>query len=271
MRVFVTLAGLFLSTALLSPAAHAADIRVLTAGAFKPVLLSQVAAFEQQSGHRLSVDNDTAGELLKRVRSGEAFDLLILTQGGLEQLGRTGEVRTEGIVPLARVGIGIAVKAGQPAPDVSSVEALRKSLLATRALTYMDPAGGSTSGAYLTGLFERMGIAQALRPKSVLVRAGLSAERLLSGEADIAIQQLSELIVVPGATGTVAELCATLVRYLGELPVELGLKTRLSQVGIAEADLEALATDAMKQTRLLINNPREVAYGDAYAIYAEVL
>ena len=200
MRVFVTLAGLFLSTALLSPAAHAADIRVLTAGAFKPVLLSQVAAFEQQSGHRLSVDNDTAGELLKRVRSGEAFDLLILTQGGLEQLGRTGEVRTEGIVPLARVGIGIAVKAGQPAPDVSSVEALRKSLLATRALSYMDPAGGSTSGAFLTGLFERMGIAQALRPKSVLVRAGLSAERLLSGEADIAIQQLSELIVVPGAT-----------------------------------------------------------------------
>ena len=98
------------------------------------------------------------------------------------------------------MGIGIAVKAGQPAPDVSSVEALRKSLLATRALTYMDPAGGSTSGAYLTGLFERMGIAQALRPKSVLVRAGLSAERLLSGEADIAIQQLSELIVVPGAT-----------------------------------------------------------------------
>ena len=78
-------------------------------------------------------------------------------------------------------------------------------------------------------------------------------------------------IVVPGAKGTADELCATLVHYLGELPVDLGLKTRLSQVGIAQADLEALATDAMKQTRLLINNPREVAYGDAYAIYAEVL
>ena len=78
-------------------------------------------------------------------------------------------------------------------------------------------------------------------------------------------------IVVPGARGTAAELCAALVRYLGELPVELGLKTRLSQVGIERADLEALATDAMKQTRLLMNNPREVAYGDAYAIYAEVL
>jgi molybdate transport system substrate-binding protein len=237
MRLFATLVGIILSTAVLAPAAHAADIKVLTAGAFKPVLLSQVAGFEQQTGHKLSVQNDTAGELLKRVRSGESFDLLILTQGGLEQLGRTGEVRADGIFPLARVGIGIAVKAGQPAPDVSSVDALRKSLLATRALTYMDPAGGSTSGAYLTGLFERMGIAQALKPKSVLVKAGLSAERLVSGEADIAIQQLSELIVVPGAT------------VIGMLPAEVQNYTVYSGAVGARAAQTAAASQLLQWLR----------------------
>ena len=101
--------------------------------------------------------------------------------------------------PLARVGIGVAVKQGAPVPDISTVDAFKKSLLAARAITYTDPASGGTAGTYLANLFEKMGIAAELKPKTVLVKGGLAAEKLMTGEADIAMQPASELLAVPGA------------------------------------------------------------------------
>lgn len=187
---------LFPLLALLALPVVAADLKVLTAGAYKPVLLSLAPAFERASGHKLVVENDTAGGLQKRVAGGEAFDVLVVTPAALANLTAqvSGPPR-----PLAKVGIGVAVKRGAPLPDVGSVEAFKRALLSARAIAGVDPAAGGTSGVYLWNWFEKEGIAATLRPKAVLVPGGLSAEKLVSGEAEIAVQQMSELVAVPGA------------------------------------------------------------------------
>lgn len=183
--------------------ARAAELRVLTAGAYKQVLQAAQPAFERETGHRLVIDNDTAGGLVRRVNGGEAFDLLVLTAGPLAELARTGAVRAAGDGaprPLARVGIGVAVKQGAARPDIGSVPAFRDALLAARAIATVDPASGGTSGIHLWRTFEAWGIAERLRPRAVLVPGGFSAAKVVSGEAEIAVQQLSELVAVPGVT-----------------------------------------------------------------------
>ena len=178
--------------------AGAAEIKVLTAGAFKPVVVAEVAAFERQTGHRVIVENDTAGALLRRIRAGEAFDLAVLTEAGAKELAGTGLVDPAATAPVAKVGIGVAVKQGAPLPDIGTSEAFQQALLAARSVAMIDPAAGGSSGIYLAGLFEKMGIAQQVRAKAVLVPGGLTATRLVNGEADLAVQQMSELVIVPG-------------------------------------------------------------------------
>jgi molybdate transport system substrate-binding protein len=119
--------------------------------------------------------------------------------------------------PLAKVGIGVAVKRGAPLPEIGSVEAFKRALLAARAIAGVDPAAGGTSGVYLWNWFEKEGIAATLRPKAVLVPGGLSAEKLVSGEAEIAVQQMSELLAVPGAqvVGPVPAELQTFTVYAG--------------------------------------------------------
>ncbi len=190
---------LFGAAALCATMAQAADIKVLTAGAFKSVLLAEVPAFEKQTGHKVDVQNDTAGALLRRIKSGEAFDLAVLTPAVVEELVRSGELLAGTSAPLAKVGIGVAVKRGAPLPDVSTTASFKQALLSARAVAYIDPKAGGTSGIYLAQLFERMGIAAQIAPKAVLVPGGYTAEKLVTGEADIAVQQMSELVAVTGA------------------------------------------------------------------------
>ncbi len=182
-----------------SAGALAADIKVLTAGAFKSVLLAEVPEFERQTGHKVSVLNDTAGALLRRIKGGETFDLAVLTPAVVDELVKSGELAAGTSAPVARVGIGVAVKKGAPLPDVSTTQNFRQALLSARAVAYIDPKAGGTSGIYLAQLFERMGIAAQVNPKAVLVPGGYTAERLVTGEADIAVQQMSELVAVDGA------------------------------------------------------------------------
>ena len=196
-----TLFTILASSALVaSMSASAAEIKVLTAGAFKPVVTALVPEFEQQTGHKVTVENDTAGALTKRIAGGEAFDLVILTPAALVELTKSGKVADGTAKPLARVAIGVAVKKGAVAPDISTVAAFQSALLAARAVAYIDPAAGGSSGIYLTKLFEKMGIADRIKPKAVLVPGGLVAQRLVNDQADIAIHQISEILAVPGAT-----------------------------------------------------------------------
>jgi molybdate transport system substrate-binding protein len=199
MRIIQT-AGFVWAACAVALSASAAELKVLTAGAFKPIVMSLAPAFEQRTGHKLVVDNDTAGALAKRIADGETFDVVVLTPAAIEQLTQAGKVAAGSSARLARVAIGVAVKKGAPAPDIASVEAFQRALIAARAVAYIDPAAGGSSGVYLTQLFEKMGIAPQIKAKAVLVPGGLVAQRLVSGEADIAIHQISEILAVPGAT-----------------------------------------------------------------------
>ncbi len=224
------LSPLLLALATLGPAsrAQAAEIKVLTAGAFKPVVTALVPEFEARTGHRLVVDNDTAGALARRIGGGEAFDLVVLTPVAIEQLARSGQVQAGSAQRLARVAIGVAVKQGAPKPDIASVEAFKAALLAARAVAYIDPAAGGSSGIYLQQLFDKWGIAAQLAPKAVLVPGGLVAQRLLNGQADLALHQISEILAVPGA------------ELVGPIPAEIQNYT------VYAAGLPAAAGDAAK-------------------------
>jgi molybdate transport system substrate-binding protein len=216
---------LALAGASLAAVAHAADVKVLASGATKALVDAAAAAFEQRTGDRLVVVGGTAGAVMRQVQAGEAFDVVIVTQDGVDELGRQGKVDARSAQPLARVGIGAAVRQGAAQPKIASADDFRRTLLSARAVAYIDPAAGGSSGIYLAKLFERMGIADQMRPKSVLVNGGLVADKLVDGQADLALQQMSELTGVPG------------VVVLGTIPAEYQhFTTYVAAVGAASAD-----------------------------------
>jgi molybdate transport system substrate-binding protein len=225
-----TLISLCLVVLGLAPAS-AADLKLLTAGAFKPVALELVPEFEKRTGHKVTIQNDTAGGLARRIAAGEYFDVIVMPPAGMAQFLGNKVVQSSG-KPLARSGIGVAVKQGTPLPDISTVEAWKQSLLAARAVAYIDPASGGSSGIYLSRLFEKMGIADQLQPKSVLVRGGLVAEKVVNGDATIGMQQISEILVVPGAV------------LVGPLPLDVQHYTMYSG-GIATSSREPPAAAAL--------------------------
>jgi molybdate transport system substrate-binding protein len=231
-RILLAACGLGLSLGAL-----ALEIKVLSAGAIKPVIAAAVPDFERRTGHRVTIENDTAGGLLRRVRAGEKFDLLVMPLPGLQQLAGEGPVLPAGLLPLARVGIGVAVKQGATQPRIATTADFRDALLAARKVAYIDPAAGGSSGIYLSQLFERMGIADQIRPKAVLVPGGLVAQRLVTGEADLAVHQISEILAVPGAA------------LVGPIPAEvqnytvyaMGLSARSEAMGPAQQLVSVLA------------------------------
>jgi molybdate transport system substrate-binding protein len=180
--------------------ATSAEIKVLTAGAMKSVVLALQPGFEAASGHRLVVDNDTAGGLTRRIEAGEAFDTAIITPNAIDALTEKGKVVAGSRVAVAKVGVGVAVKEGAPKPDLSSVDAFKRTLLSAATIAYIDPASGGSSGIYVAGLLKKLGIAEEIKPKERLQAGGYVAEKVAKGEAEIAIHQISEILPVKGAT-----------------------------------------------------------------------
>ncbi len=213
-----------------SRGAAGAEIKVLTAGAFKQVLLALLPELEKQSGHKVTVDNDTVGALTKRIESGESFDLAVLTPSALDNLSGKGKIVTGSGTKLARVGIGVVVKEGAPKPDIGSVEAFKKALLAAKSIAYIDPAAGGSSGIYVAGLLDKLGIAAEMKGKSKLIHGGAVAEHIASGEAELGIHQISEILPVKG------------VPLVGPLPADIQNYT----VYAAGIGAQAKAPDAAK-------------------------
>lgn len=236
MRVLLVLFLLLLT----ARGASAADIKLLCAGAFNSVARELVPAFERDTGHKVTIENDTAGGLAKRISGGESFDLVVAPPAALGPLVASGRVMSESLKPLARVGIGVAVKKGTPLPDIGDVEAFKRALLAARAIAYIDPAAGGTSGIYLAQLFDKMGIGAQLKPKTVLVPGGLVADRVVSGESEIGLQQASELLAVPGATlvGPIPAAIQSYTIYTG------GISAAAHDPAAARALLAAFSGDA---------------------------
>jgi molybdate transport system substrate-binding protein len=182
---------------ILAAPASAAELKILTAGAMKQVVLALQPEFEKQ-GHKLVVDNDTAGALQKRIEDGEVFDVAVITPGAVDQLAAKGKVAPDSKTVVARVAIGVMVRPGTPLPNISSVEAFKQALLDAKSVAYIDPASGGSSGIYLDKLFEKMGIAHVVRAKAKLKRGGYVADLLVSGDAELGIHQISEIVPVKG-------------------------------------------------------------------------
>jgi molybdate transport system substrate-binding protein len=200
MKTLALIAGLSLGALMANvQSGSAAEVKVLTAGAFKQVVLAVVPEFEK-SGHKVVVDNDTAGALTKRIEGGEAFDVAVITPAAIKALTEKGKIAGGSETPLARVGVGVMVKAGAPKPDISSVEAFKRALLDAKSVAYIDPASGGSSGIYIAGLLDKLGIAAEIKPKAKLKQGGYVADLVKSGEAEIGIHQISEIVPVKEVT-----------------------------------------------------------------------
>lgn len=230
-------AGLWLAG---QAAAAAAEIKVLTGGAFKQVVLAVVPAFEQQTGHKVVVDNDTAGALKKRIEGGETFDVAVITPGVINDLATAGKITAGSRVNLARVGVGVMVKEGAPKPDVSTVDAFKDALLKAKTVAYIDPASGGSSGIYLDKLFERLGIAEQVRAKAKLKRGGYVADLIVSGDAELGLHQISEIVPVKSVT-LVAPLPKEIQNYT---TYAAGLSATSSNKDAAQALIKAFASPA---------------------------
>jgi molybdate transport system substrate-binding protein len=215
------------------PQAMAAEIKVLTAGAFKQVVLALVPDFEKQTGNKVTVDNGTTGELKKRIDGGEAFDVVVITPTVTDEMIASGRVAAGSRVLLASVGVGVVVKEGAPKPDVSTVEAFKSALLAAKSVAYIDPASGGSSGIYVDKLLVKLGIADQIKPKAKLKNGGYVADLIASGEAELGIHQISEIVPVKGVT------------LVGPLPKEIQSTTTYA------AGLSATAKDKEAATELI--------------------
>ena len=174
------------------------EIKMLHAGAFTQVVRAVVPEYEKATGNKVVLHRDTAGALAKLIESGEAFDLAVMTPEAIDKLTAKGKFVAGSRTDLARVGVGVVVKDGTPRPDVSTVEAFKKALLAAKTVSYIDPHAGGSSGIYVDGLLDRLGVAAAVRPKAKLIHGGAVATHVAAGEAELGVHQISEILPVKG-------------------------------------------------------------------------
>jgi molybdate transport system substrate-binding protein len=164
----------------------------MLSAAFKEAYLELVPQFERASGYKVESLWVPSVQMMTRLKGGESVDLVILSAASLDEIRKAGLVsdRTD----LARSGIGVAVKSGARRPDISSGEAVKRAVLAAKGIAYST----GPSGIYLMGLFQRMGIAEAIKSKVKQVQGEPAGGVVARGEAEIAFQQVSELLPVPG-------------------------------------------------------------------------
>ena len=202
-------------------AASGDEIRVVTSGAFSAAYLELVPQFESTTKNKivtLATSMGTgSGSIPSRLQRGEPIDVVIVDDAALDALIKDGRVLSDSKVPLARSGIGMAVRAGAPKPDISSVDALKRTLLAAKSIAY----SASVSGLYLsTELFPLLGIAGQVAGKSRRVELERVGAVVARGEAEIGFQQVSELLSIRG------------IDYVGPLPPELQ-KVSVFSAGVA--------------------------------------
>src|SRR6476661_6994584 len=222
----VRCAFVFLAATLAASAASAADIKVMISAGFFNVYSQLGPAFEKSTGHKLVTTRgpsvgDSPEAIPTRLTRGEEADVVIMDGHGVDILDQRGLARPNSRIPLAESFIGMVVRAGQPKPDIGTVEALRKTLLAAKSIAYSD----SSSGTYLSTVgFKKLGIADEIAGKTRKVRGPPSGEPVAAvvarGEAEVGFQQVAELIHVAGAdfVGTVPAEIQPPTFFVGALP-----------------------------------------------------
>ncbi len=215
-------------------------INVLSSNAIKAAYTELVPHFERASGHKVATVWAGTNDILKRMKANETYDLMIMARPTLDGLAREGKVVAGSQVDLVTSGIGGAVRAGAPKPDISSGEALKRALLAAKSIGYSQ----GPSGVYLIKLFERWGIADTIRSRVLQTQPGNPVgEAVARGEAEIGFQQVSELLPIAG------------ISFVGPLPADIQEVTTFAG-GIHAAAKEV---DAAKAWVKFITSPAAAA------------
>lgn len=206
-------AGGLLSCSLAVTASSADEIKVLTSVALTSALNQIAPDFEKATGNKLNIGYALIADVRKRVLAGETADVIILSRPVMDELDKAGKFAPGSVTNVAGTPVALAVQAGASRPDISTADALKRTLLVAKSIVYSDPAKGGASGVYFAHVVERLGIADQLKPKTILVPGAQGAELVAKGEAEIGVGQASELVPVAR------------VQLLGPLPGELASTT----------------------------------------------
>lgn len=217
MKLFVShlLCAMTIAAVLSARAASATEIKIFSSLAFSEAWSHLKPQFEAR-GHKLTLVLEPSGMISKRVEEGEVGDVILATSTSIDSLIKDRKVVDGSSMPIARSGVGISVRKGAPKPDISTPEALKQALLSAKAVAYSDPAGGGASGIHFAKVLQQLGIAHQVNAKAKLGRGVPNGESVAKGEAELAVQQIPELISVAGT------------ELVGPLPRELQSITTFS-------------------------------------------
>jgi molybdate transport system substrate-binding protein len=214
---------------MLASFAQAADIKVLSTQATEEAYRELVPQFEKASGHKVTTVFTGTLDANKRLAAGESYDLIIMSAPSIEEHIKSGKLAAGSRVDLAKSGVGVAVKESAPKPDIGTVEALKKTLLAAKSIGYST----GPSGVYMVSLFQRLGVADEVKGKLKQTPTGVFVGSIIAnGEVEIGFQQVSELSHFPG------------IDYVGPLPADVQLFTTFAS-GLIAGSKEAEAAKAL--------------------------
>ena len=211
--------------------AQGSELRVLTSVALTSVLDELAPVFEKTTGTKLKIDYNLIAAQRKRILEGESADVIILSRGAMQELQKLDKLAASDLVDVAGTPVSVAARAGVPKPDISTVDALKQTLLSARSIVYADPAKGGASGVYFARVLDRLGIAEQMQAKTILVPGAQAAEVVARGEAELGVAQGSEIVPVAGA------------QLVGPLPGEFASMTVFTAGIGASSTLRAPASE----------------------------
>jgi molybdate transport system substrate-binding protein len=220
-------------------AAEAVEIKVLTSVALTSALDELAPQFERATGNKLNIGYGLIADIKKRIVAGETADVIILSRPAMDDLQKQDKIAPGSVADVVGTPVAVAVRAGAPKPDISSADALKRSLLAAKSIVYADPAKGGASGVHFAHVVEQLGIAEQLKSRTILVPGAQAADVVAKGEAEIGVAQASEIVPVAGA------------QLVGPLPGELGSVTEFT-AGIGTG---SKASEAAKSLILFLTGP----------------
>jgi molybdate transport system substrate-binding protein len=196
-----TAAGLLFSSIATIESAVAApvEINVLASVALTSALDELAPQYERATGNKLKIGYSLIADIKKRMIAGETADVVILSRPAMDDLGKQDKFTPGSITNVAGTPVAVAARAGAPKPDISTVDALKRSLLAAKSIVYADPAKGGASGVYFAHVVDQLGIAEQIKSKTILVPGPQAADVVARGEAEIGVGQASEIVPVAGA------------------------------------------------------------------------